>query len=37
VRDNIGNPAPNPVAIWLLATHPPAVERIEAAQRRMGR
>jgi STE24 endopeptidase len=33
VRDNIDNPAPAPWNVWLFATHPPAVERIEAAQR----
>jgi STE24 endopeptidase len=33
VRDNIGNPAPAPWNVWLFATHPPAVERIEAARR----
>jgi STE24 endopeptidase len=32
VRDNIGNPAPAPWNVWLFATHPPAVERIETAQ-----
>jgi STE24 endopeptidase len=33
VRDNIGNPAPAPWNVWLFATHPPAVERIEMARR----
>jgi STE24 endopeptidase len=36
VRQNIGNPAPNPFSVWLFASHPPVVERIEAAQRRLG-
>jgi STE24 endopeptidase len=38
VRDNIGNVAPTPFSVWLFATHPPAVERIQMAeewQRRM--
>jgi STE24 endopeptidase len=31
--DNISNVAPNPLSVWLLATHPPAVERIQMAER----
>ena len=31
-RDNLGNVAPNPVSVWLFATHPPAVERIRMAE-----
>jgi STE24 endopeptidase len=27
-RKNIGNLAPNPIAVWFFATHPPALERI---------
>jgi STE24 endopeptidase len=32
VRDNIGNVAPTPFSVWLFATHPPAVERIQMAE-----
>jgi STE24 endopeptidase len=31
--DNISNVAPNRLSVWLLATHPPAVERIQMAER----
>ena len=31
-RDNIGNVAPAPFNVWLFASHPPAVERIERAE-----
>jgi STE24 endopeptidase len=31
-RDNISNVAPNPLSVWLFASHPPAVERIHIAQ-----
>ena len=30
--DNIGNVAPTPWNVWLFATHPPAVERIQMAE-----
>lgn len=30
-KDNIGNVAPPPWNVWLFATHPPAVERIQMA------
>jgi STE24 endopeptidase len=30
--DNIANVAPLPLTVWLFATHPPAVERIEMAK-----
>jgi STE24 endopeptidase len=33
VRDNLGNPAPPPWNVFLFASHPPALERIEMAQR----
>lgn len=33
--DNISNVAPNPFAVWLFSTHPPAVERIEMAEQRL--
>jgi STE24 endopeptidase len=33
VRDNLGNPAPAPWNVFLFASHPPAVERIEMAER----
>jgi STE24 endopeptidase len=36
VRDNLGNPAPAPWNVWLFASHPPALERIEMAQRWQG-
>jgi STE24 endopeptidase len=32
VRDNIGNPAPASLLIFLFASHPPALERIEMAE-----
>jgi STE24 endopeptidase len=32
-RDNLGNVVPAPWNVWLFATHPPAVERIEMAER----
>jgi len=32
-RDNISNVAPNPLSVWLFATHPPAVERIQIAEK----
>jgi STE24 endopeptidase len=32
VRDNLGNVAPTPFSVWLFATHPPAVERIQMAE-----
>jgi STE24 endopeptidase len=31
-RDNIGNVAPSRFNVWLFASHPPAVERIERAE-----
>jgi STE24 endopeptidase len=31
-QDNISNVAPNPLAVWLFATHPPPVERIQMAE-----
>jgi STE24 endopeptidase len=31
-RDNISNVAPNVFSVWLFATHPPAVERIQMAE-----
>jgi STE24 endopeptidase len=31
-QENIGNVAPNPVSVWLFATHPPVLERIEMAE-----
>ncbi len=31
-RDNIGNVAPNALSVWMFATHPPAVERIQMAE-----
>lgn len=31
-KDNLGNVAPTPWNVWLFATHPPAIERIEMAQ-----
>jgi STE24 endopeptidase len=31
-RDNLGNVAPTPFNTWMFATHPPTVERIEAAE-----
>ena len=31
-KDNIGNVAPNPLSVWLFATHPPAGERIAMAK-----
>jgi len=33
VRTNISDPAPAPIAVFLFASHPPAVDRIEAARR----
>jgi STE24 endopeptidase len=30
--DNVGNVAPLPFSIWLFASHPPAVERIQMAE-----
>jgi STE24 endopeptidase len=30
--DNIGNVAPQPFSVWLFASHPPAVERIQMAE-----
>jgi STE24 endopeptidase len=30
--DNIGNVAPLPFSVWLFASHPPAVERIQMAE-----
>ncbi len=30
--DNIANVAPLPFSVWLFATHPPAVERIQMAE-----
>lgn len=30
--DNISNLAPNPLAVFLFSTHPPAVERIQMAK-----
>ena len=30
--DNIGNVAPLPFSVWLFASHPPAVERIQMAK-----
>jgi STE24 endopeptidase len=30
--DNISNVAPNPVSVWLFASHPPPVERIHMAE-----
>jgi STE24 endopeptidase len=32
VLDNIGNPAPSDLSIFLFASHPPAIERIESAE-----
>jgi len=32
-RDNISNVAPNALSVWLFATHPPAVERIQMAEK----
>ncbi len=32
VRDNISNVAPTPFSVWLFATHPPAIERIQMAE-----
>jgi STE24 endopeptidase len=32
VRDNLGNVAPNSFSVWLFASHPPAVERIQMAE-----
>ncbi len=32
VIDNIGNAAPTPFNVWMFATHPPAVERIQMAE-----
>lgn len=31
-RDNVANVAPAPLNVWLFASHPPAVERIERAE-----
>ena len=31
--DNVGNVAPTPFNTWMFATHPPAVERMEMAER----
>jgi STE24 endopeptidase len=31
-RDNISNVAPTPFSVWLFASHPPAVERIQMAE-----
>jgi STE24 endopeptidase len=31
-RDNLSNVAPTPLSVWLFASHPPAVERIEMAE-----
>ena len=31
--DNVGNVAPTPFNTWMFATHPPAVERIQMAER----
>ena len=35
-RDNILDVAPSDVSVWLFASHPPIVERIERAERREG-
>jgi len=32
-KDNIGNVAPNPLSVWFFSTHPPAVERIQMAEK----
>jgi STE24 endopeptidase len=31
-RKNISNVAPNPLSVWLFATHPPVLERIDMAK-----
>lgn len=32
VRDNIGDPTPSNVRVWFFASHPPALDRIAAAE-----
>jgi STE24 endopeptidase len=32
-RDNLSNVAPNRLSVWLFATHPPPVERIQMAEK----
>ena len=36
-RDNLSNVAPNELSVWLFATHPPPVARIEMAERWKGK